>query len=143
MTAGTLRATARTALRHGWTLAAALLLAACGDDPVSPDDGALFRVEVSGEHFLVQVRTDGQIEELQARLASGARGVVIGGILAGDGGFNGPWGWHMDPATVHTADMAIELCDGRPSLVEADLPYWLGTVKQFCPWGAKVVQRVR
>jgi hypothetical protein len=36
----------------------------------------------------------------------------------------------------------MELCDGRPSMVEADLPYWLGTVKRFCPWGAKVVGEV-
>jgi hypothetical protein len=43
----------------------------------------------------------------------------------------------MDPETVHVADMAIELCDGRPSMVQSDLSYWIGTVGQFCPWGAR------
>jgi hypothetical protein len=31
-----------------------------------------------------------------------------------------------------------ELCDGRPSFVEADLAYWLGTVGRFCPWASYV-----
>jgi hypothetical protein len=38
------------------------------------------------------------------------------------------------------AEMTIELCDGTPSLVEADLDYWLDTVQRFCPWGAKLIQ---
>lgn len=128
---------------RGWAVAMALLAAGCGEDATGPQDGALFKVEVSGEHFVVHVRGETQIQALQGRMASGARGVINGQILAGDGGFNAPWGWHMDPETVHVPDASIELCDGRPSMVEEDLSYWLGTVKQFCPWGAKVVQRLR
>ncbi|MFO0470430.1 MAG: hypothetical protein ACK51Z_05245, partial [Pseudomonadota bacterium] len=30
------------------------------------------------------------------------------------------------------------LCAGRPTLVEADLAYWLSTVRRFCPWGSYV-----
>ena len=60
-------------------------------------------------------------------------------LYAGDGGFNSPWSWHLDPATIEVPDLAIEVCDGRPSMVEADLPYWLSSVKAFCPWGARVV----
>lgn len=132
----------RRTRKGAWVAAAVAVFAGC-DDATGPGDGALFKVEVSGEHFVIQVETDAQIEELEARLDSGEEGVINGQILAGDGGFNGPWGWHMVPASVHTADIAIELCDGRPSLVEDDLDYWLQTVKQFCPWGAKVVQRIR
>ena len=96
------------------------------------DDGR-FEVEVSGERFVVHLEGASQIAELQARLASGDTGVVTGEIRSGDGGFNAPWKWHMPPSTAHTTDMAIELCDGRPSMVEEDLAYWLGTVKQICP----------
>ena len=39
-------------------------------------------------------------------------------------------------------DFAVEVCDGRPSMVEADLSYWLDTVGRFCPWGATVVERL-
>lgn len=121
---------------------AVVVFAAC-DDATGPEGGARFEVEVSGERFVVHVEGASQIAALEARLASGERGVINGDIEPGDGGFNQPWKWHMVPSTVHTADMAIELCDGRPSLVEDDLDYWLGTVKQYCPWGAKVVRRVR
>jgi hypothetical protein len=119
-----------------------IVFAACGD-ATGPEGGARFELEVSGERFVVHVEGASQIAALEARMTSGEEGVVNGEILSGDGGFNAPWKWHMVPSTVHTADMAIELCDGRPSLVEADLEYWLGTVKRFCPWGAKVVRRIR
>lgn len=121
---------------------AVVVFAAC-DDATGPEGGARFEVEVSGETFVVHVETAAQIAALEARMETGEEGVINGDIEAGDGGFNAPWGWHMVPSTVHTADMAIELCDGRPSLVEDDLAYWLGTVKRFCPWGAKVVRRIR
>jgi hypothetical protein len=124
------------------TIAAFLSLAACGDDPASPEAPPTFRIEVSGELFLVQVEDPDQVSALESRLASGTEGVITGPLVAGDGGFNAPWSWHMDPQSVEVADLAIELCDGRPSMVEADLPYWLDTVGQFCPWGATVVERV-
>lgn len=105
-----------------------------------PTDAARFEIEVSGEVFTVAVATASQAAGLRSRLQSGARGVVLGSLAAGDGGFNAPWPWHMTLQSVATADLAIELCDGRPSMVSADLAYWIGTVKQFCPWGAKVVR---
>lgn len=127
-----------------WVLAVALVAvtAACGSDPTAPYDQPTFRVEVSGEEFIVQVTDAGQIAELEARMASGAEGVINGSIRPGNGGFNAPWSWHMDPATVAAPDLAIEVCDGRPSMVEADLDYWLETLGQFCPWGATVVERL-
>ncbi|MHB1191902.1 MAG: BP74-related protein [Longimicrobiales bacterium] len=130
------------AARGALTVMAVIVFAACAD-ATGPEGGARFELEVSGERFVVHVEGASQVAALEGRMASGEEGVVNGQIQSGDGGFNAPWKWHMVPSTVHTADMAIELCDGRPSLVEADLEYWLGTVKQFCPWGAKVVRRMR
>ena len=108
----------------------ALGLGACDDDPSGPDLPAQYNVEVSGEQFTVEVTTQAQ------------EGVINGQIVAGDAGYNDPWSWHMVPATVEAVDAAIEVCDGRPSMVEADLDYWLDTVGRFCPWGATVVSRV-
>lgn len=107
-----------------------------------PELPARYAIEVIGEAFVVEVVTTAQLEQMEARLASGSEGVVSGELAAGDDGYNQPWSWHMVPATVHTADVAIEVCDGRPSMVEDDLEYWLGTVKQFCPWQAKVAARL-
>ena len=62
-------------------------------------------------------------------------------VLLACGEFNSPWSWHLDPATLEVPDFAIELCDGRPSMVEAGLEYWFDRVGSFCPWGALVVRR--
>lgn len=122
-----------------------LPLAACtadgsfGLDPETP----VFELEVSDERFRVAVTDPQEVVRFQARLQSGQEGVVSGTLLPGPGGVNGGWSWHLDPTTVHVADLAIEVCDGRPSMVEDDLTYWLQTVGRFCPWGAVVVARVR
>lgn len=122
-----------------------LPLAACtvdgsfGLDPETP----VFELEVSDELFRVAVTDPEEVARLQARLQSGQEGVVSGTLLPGPGGVNAEWSWHLDPTTVHVADVAIEVCDGRPSMVEADLTYWLQTVGRFCPWGAVVVARIR
>ena len=120
---------------------AVVVLMACGEASGLPSS-ALFEVDVAGETFRVRVETTEQIAQLEARRAAGAPGVIMGSLKAGDGGFNQPWSWHLDPATVETPDMAIELCDGRPTHVEQDLEQWLNVVKSFCPWGATVVRRL-
>lgn len=122
-------------------LALLSLVAACST-ATEPAVGGLatFVVEVSGEEFRIRVSTQAQATAMRARLQSGARGVIIGDLAQGSGGFNSPWKWHLAPATVAVADLAIELCDGRPSMVDADLSYWVGTVRRFCPWGARVAR---
>ena len=102
---------------------------------------ATFTVQVSGEQFKVKVEGQAAIAALQARLDAGTTGVISGKLVRGNGGFNTTWGWHLEPSSVTAPDLAIELCDGRPSMVQADLDYWMASVKQFCPWGATVVSR--
>ena len=122
---------------------AALALGACGDDsstgPSDPPEE--YNVSVQGQEFVVRVATQAQIDAMEARLASGEEGVINGRLLASDGQFNVGWSWHMDPNSVEVVDMAIELCDGTPRMVEADLNYWLDTVGRFCPWSATVTGR--
>ncbi len=133
-----------TRFRFGAQLLAwGLLLTACGEEtPTDPgSDLPIFVVEVSGEQFKVRVADTMQVRLFEERRASGAEGVINGPLEEGDGGFNAPWSWHLDPELVHVVDLAIEICDGRPSMVEADLSYWFVSVKQFCPWGARVVGR--
>ena len=116
-------------------------LAACNDSGTEPGDTATFTIQVSGEQFKVKVEGQAAIAALQSRLDAGTTGVISGKLVRGNGGFNTSWGWHLDPTTVTAPDLAIELCDGRPSMVQADLDYWIDSVKQFCPWGATVVSR--
>lgn len=129
--------------KRGAVLAAAVVVfGACDDDPAGPEFAARYKVQVLDEDFVVAVETAAQVQQMEDRLASGDEGVINGNLLSGDGGFNTGWGWRLDPATVHTADVAAEVCDGRPSMVEDDLDYWLNTVGYFCPWAAKVVERI-
>ena len=130
-------------VRRTLTLVALLAATACGEDPAGPETPPTFRIEVSGEEFVVQVEDPDQVFALETRLANGSEGVISGALVPGDGGFNAPWSWHLAPGTVEVPDFAVEVCDGRPSMVEADLAYWLDTLGQFCPWGATVVARVR
>jgi Raf kinase inhibitor-like YbhB/YbcL family protein len=102
----------------------------------------LVTFEVSGERFRVWVTDPAAIAEVfgvqegrsQARIPVGSlqRG-------SGAGAHNAPWSWHLDPADFHMAEAAIELCDGRPSYVQAHLDEFLATVKRYCPWGARLV----
>jgi hypothetical protein len=123
-----------------------MLLGACiatCQDAAGPEPEAVFEMRVVDETFWIGVNDPIQIDSFAARLASGAEGNLNGELVAGSGGVNAPWSWHLDPETVQVADFTMEVCDGRPSMVEEDLDYWLETVERYCPWGARVVARVR
>ena len=68
-------------------------------------------------------------------------GEVNGALREGQGraDHNAPWTWHLDPIDIAMADFTIEVCDGRPSLVDSLLDDYL-TVGRFCPWGAELVR---
>ncbi|MFP4527677.1 MAG: T9SS type A sorting domain-containing protein [Candidatus Kapaibacterium sp.] len=73
----------------------------------------------------------------------GERPLFINGTIDyGDGGYNEGWSWHFVPGEWHLTEMAIELCDGTPDLVEEDVEYWVETVGHYCPWTAYVVREI-
>lgn len=121
-------------------LLAMLLVTACGGDVASmrPTPAQEFVIEVEGEQFRLRTTNPASASALDARRRSGTLGVVAGRIVRGDGGFNAPWSWHLDPASIEVPQVAIELCDGRPSMVQGDLDYWADTVRTYCPWAARV-----
>jgi pimeloyl-ACP methyl ester carboxylesterase len=99
-----------------------------------------FVVDVVGERFSVRA-TDGETKRLMVQNYEGKNSMHITGKLAqGDGGFNSPWPWHLEPDSVRMAEVSIELCDGRPSLIEEDLDYWIETVGSYCPWSSDVIE---
>ncbi len=125
-------------------IAALLLAVACDDDPAGPvlKGGILATFAVSGETFKVFVTNQDAIADILA-LQSGTSDATIpnGAVRRGSGlaAHNRPWSWHMDPEDISMAEATIELCDGRPSLVEADIDTWVDVVGRFCPWGAELV----
>lgn len=129
-------------LRHGIAaLTALLLVGGCNSESLTiAPPGPTFVVSVVGEEFRVRVTSESMATALRAHMASGREGVLYGALRAGNGGFNTSHAWHLDPATVSTPDLAIEVCDGRPSDINGDLSYWMTTVKAYCPWGARIVR---
>lgn len=125
-------------------MTAALLASGCTDEDrvTAPEDAALFEVEVGDQTFRVRVQDDATVAALEARMEANEDGVILGDLAAGDGGFNQPWSWHLVAGTVEAPDVATEVCDGTPGMVESDLSYWLDAVGRFCPWNARVVARV-
>lgn len=122
-------------------LSALLLVGGCdAEAPTVVPSGPTFVVSVVGEEFRVRVTSDAMAATLRTHMASGREGVLFGALRAGNGGFNTAHAWHLDPGTVATPDVAIEVCDGRPSDIDGDLSYWMTTVKAYCPWGARVVR---
>jgi hypothetical protein len=119
--------------------ALALLVAICGCSSESsggPSPGtAEFVVDVAGERFVLRLSDPDTIRLARERLAGSNATFPLGPLRRDDGGFNAPWTWHLDPAETRMVEMAIEVCDGRPSYVEAhqaDFP-------TYCPWGARVI----
>jgi hypothetical protein len=129
-------------------LAAACLLASCGGgdgdggQPPPPESVTFaFRVQGAGEEQEFRYATTSQafIAKARAQLSLpvvGRTQFPIGPIAAGSNGVNLNWNWHFTDLSF--AEAAMELCDGTPAMVEADLSYWLNTVKSFCPWGGYV-----
>ena len=67
-------------------------------------------------------RVAGEADRL---LLSGEERWVTGSLVAGTGGFNGPWSWHLDPATVRLAEVTIEACQTDIGSIDGNLDYWL------------------
>jgi hypothetical protein len=94
----------------------------------------------NGDNFKVYA-TDPEAIQLLTDNYYGLNNMFVSGrLIIGNGGFNSPWSWHLDPDDVSMTEFAIELCDGTPSEVENNLPYWLFQVETFCPWSSKVVE---
>ncbi len=110
------------------------LLPSCSEDPTEVE--AEFVVAVGDETFVMRTRDPETIRIARENIAL-PRAHPTGPLLRGDGGFNAPWSWHFDPDRVRMAEISIEVCDGRPSYVEAHL----ADFPTYCPWGARIVRQ--
>jgi len=117
---------------------ALITVTACDSDgPASPSDGALVTFQVGTEQFRVELSTREQVDAARRAQQGGPARIPNGRIVAGAGA-NAGWTWHLEDVTF--AEVAIELCDGRPSDVERQGVQFGGG--RFCPWSATVVSLV-
>lgn len=137
----------RIGLVRSFFAAVFLLTSGCAEDALR-DIGdstmeATFRVE--GETFKVRVTNPETIEQLVDVWQRVSSATIPNGVLRpgpGEGDYNEPWSWHIDPEEIEMAEVTVEVCSGRPSDVEDDLDYWLNEVGRFCPWSAELIRLV-
>ncbi len=102
--------------------------------------GVLATFDVVGEQYSIFISNEQTIEQVLAVQQGKSQATIPSGhLLKGSVPYNQPWSWHVDSEDVQMAEVTIELCDGTPSQVEANLNYWVDTVKRFCPWNAKLI----
>ena len=77
-------------------LGALLAIAGCGTGPGDPS--AEFVVAVGSETFVLRTTHPETMALFRDALAGRRSGFPIGPLRRGDGGFNAPWSWHLDPA---------------------------------------------
>jgi hypothetical protein len=105
-------------------------------------DTAYFLVAVHNQRFVIAVTDPKSVAQAKNSITSHTRLFPFGKLASGDGGFNGPYHWHLEPESVRMVEVAAELCDGLPSAVEANLPYWLNDVRRYCPWSGRVLKQI-
>jgi hypothetical protein len=98
-----------------------------------------FTIGVADQQFTLRATDTETIQQLIDNHNGKNNFHVTGTLVKGDGRFNSPWSWQLDPSSVRMAEVSIELCDGTQSSVEENLDYWLDTVQTYCPWSSKVV----
>jgi hypothetical protein len=121
-------------------IAAVSTLGCNADDGMTsqPPAGQYFTVKVLNDTFIMLVTDPVTIQLARDNFEGKNTRFPIGKIAAGNGGFNGSWGWHFVPENVRMTEVAIEVCDGTPSYVNAHVNDYLAV--GYCPWAAKVVK---
>lgn len=113
---------------------AALAAAGCGDS-TGPDAARFtFRDPVTQDVVRLEITNEEGLAQAEDLLSSGTAMWAIGTPRRGDGGFNSPWPWHIDPASVTFAEVTIEACQTAMSAIDDDLDYWID-FGQVCIWG--------
>ena len=115
-------------------LAIGLWTLGCSD---STDPGGatfVFRDPLTQDVVRLEITNAEGIEQAEALLQSGEAQWALGTPRRGDGGFNSPWTWHLDPASITFAEVTIEACQAAASAVADDLDYWI-EFGQLCIWG--------
>lgn len=120
----------------------ALGLAQCGESSVEPQVARFtFRDPLTQDVVRIEIANSDGLQEAEALLQSGGSRWAIGTPRRGNGGFNAPWTWHLDPASISFAEITIEACQSAAAAVADDLDYWIN-FGQVCLWG-KVEARER
>ena len=112
----------------------ALTFGGCSDgtDPDRPI--FVFRDPGSNSMVRLEITNPVGLDQAEDLLRSGEARWALGTPRRGNGGFNAPYSWHLDPASITFAEVTIEACQAAASAIADDLDYWIG-FGQVCIWG--------
>jgi hypothetical protein len=117
-----------------------VFLAGACHSPTGPElkGGVLATFDVVGERYSIFITNMETIDQVYAlKNGQSTASIPNGLVVRGAESYNKPWSWHVDSEKVSMADATIEINDGSPSGVEANLDSWAG--RYFGPWSAKLV----
>jgi hypothetical protein len=133
--------------RIALVFASAAIAAAACSSPAAPspdlEGGVVATFETVGERFKVFVKNPAAVQHLlQLRNGATLGQIPNGRILRGPGAgnHNAPHPWHLDPDDIEIVDLAIEVCDGAPSYVDANVGEYVDVVGRYCPWGGRLMR---
>jgi len=131
-------------MRQILIFAYAIVAMACGSDAIFRQSGAagLFKATNCGQVFYIAIDDPDMALIAEAQINTSNPLVLNGPVISGDGEFNHPWSWHLDPTDISFDEVTIELCDGCPQAIEDDVTTWIATVERFCPWSGRILERV-
>ena len=113
---------------------AILACTGCNDSSGPENVRFVFRDPLTQDVVRLEITNVVGLAQAQTLLTSGAAQWALGTPIRGDGGFNAPWTWHIDPASVTFAEVTIEACQTAMSAIDDDLDYWID-FGQVCIWG--------
>jgi hypothetical protein len=103
--------------------------------------GVLATFEVAdspNERFTILITNEETIRQLKAlRRGQSDAGIPNGLVVRGAVSYNKPWSWHIDSEDIQMAESTIEINDGLPSFVEAELDAWAG--RYYGPWIVRLI----
>ena len=93
-----------------------------------------FRDPLTQDFVRLEISSPQALDQAEDLLRTGVAMWAIGTPRRGNGGFNAPWTWHIDPASVTFAEVTIEACQTAAAAIDDDLDYWIN-FGQVCIWG--------
>ena len=124
----------RTLTRFVVVLGITLTLVRCTDSTEPEGARFVFRDPLTQEVVRLEITNSDGLDQAEDLLQSGAAQWALGTPRRGNGGFNAPWTWHIDPASITFAEVTIEACQVASSAIADDLDYWID-FGQVCIWG--------
>ena len=113
----------------------------------SADAYFLFSSQPAPETFVIRLTEIEKIKHARDLISKRRSDLphVIGTIAKSPIGYNAPWSYHLDPATINFFDFAIEVCDGSIKYIEEHLSEVGGALlpgNTWCPWSSRLIKEV-